>query len=116
MFCQWLDVTPTVIEWSSENIAIPYYDPVQQKNRRYYPDFWMKVKDKNGGISKFVVEIKPSRETKPPSKRGRKSKKTKLFQESTWITNQAKFKAAENYCRKMGFRFKVMTEKELFFK
>lgn len=116
MFCQWLDVNAIVLEWSSENIAIPYYDPVQQKNRRYYPDFWMKVKNKKGGTAKYVVEIKPAKETKPPTKRGRKTKKTQLFQESTWITNQAKFKAAEQYCKKMGYIFKIMTEKELFFK
>ena len=115
MFCQWLDVTPTVLEWSSENIAIPYYDPVQSKNRRYYPDFWMKVKGREG-IGRYIVEIKPARECKPPTKRGRKSKKTQLFQEATYITNQAKFKAAEKYCQKMGYTFKIMTEKVLFFK
>ena len=116
MFCQWLDATPTILEWSSENIAIPYYDPIQQKKRRYYPDFWIKVRNRNNGTSKFVVEIKPDKETKPPVKRGNRSKKTKLFQESTWITNQAKFKAAEQYCKKMGYTFKIMTEKNLFFK
>jgi hypothetical protein len=114
LFCQWLDVTPTVLQWSSENIAIPYYDPVQMKNRRYYPDFWMKIKNREGGPTEYIVEIKPAKETKPPTKRGRKSKKTRLFQESTWVTNQAKFRAAEKYCRKMGYKFKIMTEKNLF--
>lgn len=116
MFFQWLDVTPSVVEWSSENIAIPYYDPVQKKNRRYYPDVWMKIKNRNGGFDKFVVEIKPDKECRPPTKKGKKSKKTQLFQEATWLTNQAKFKAAEDYCRKRGYKFKLMTEKVMFFK
>jgi len=42
-FCRWLDANPSVIKWSSENIYIQYYDPIQKKNRRYYPDFYMEV-------------------------------------------------------------------------
>ena len=114
MFCQWCDVTPTVVEWSSENIVIPYYDPIQKKKRRYYPDFWVKVIGKAGGYNKYVIEIKPAKECRPPSKRGRRSKATRLFQESTYLTNQAKWKAAQDYCRKMGYEFKLMTEKNLF--
>lgn len=113
MFCQWLDANENVISWSSENHAIPYYDPVQQKRRRYYPDFWMKVKS-NQGPKQYLIEVKPYKETVPPKTRGRKSIKTQIHQEATWITNQAKFEAAKNYCRKMGYQWKILTEKELF--
>ena len=109
-FCQWLDVNPNVAEWSSEGISIHYYDPVQMKKRRYYPDFLIK----NIDGQRFLIEIKPHRETKPPSKQGRKSKKTQLYQEATYLTNKAKFEAAERYCNKMNWKFKLITEKELF--
>ena len=112
-FCQWLDVNFTVLEWSSENIVVPYYDPVRMKYRRYFPDFWMKIKNKDDTIDKYIVEIKPLSECAPP-KKGRKTAKTLRLQEATYLTNQAKFRAADGYCQKMGYKFKIMTERELF--
>ena len=114
MFCQWCDLTDTVLSWSSENISIPYYDPVKQKYRRYYPDFWIKITDKADRILKYVIEVKPDRETRPPLKRGRKSKKTQRMQELTFITNKAKWNAADQYCRKLKYQFKILTERNLF--
>jgi hypothetical protein len=113
MFCQWIDVNMNVISWASETHTVPYYDPVQMKYRRYYPDFWMKVKTKDG-FEEYLIEVKPKKETEPPKSVGNKSKKTKLHQEATWLTNKAKFEAAEKYCKKMGYIFKLITEKELF--
>ena len=109
-FCQWIDVNPNITEWSSEGIAIRYYDPIQMKKRRYYPDFLIK----NLEGQRFLIEIKPYKETKPPSKRGRKSEKTKLWQEATYLTNKAKFEAAKLYCNKMNWIFKLITERDLF--
>jgi hypothetical protein len=115
MYCQWLDKNENVKEWSSEGSVINYYDPIQMKRRRYYPDFWMKVLDKKGNINKYIIEIKPNHETRPPvNKRGKKSSKTMLKQEATYLTNQAKFNAAKQYCDKLGVKFLVLTEKELF--
>jgi hypothetical protein len=114
LFMQFCDLTDTVINWSSENVVIPYYDPVKQKKRRYYPDFWVKIRNKKGKADNYIIEIKPDRETRPPVMRGKKSKKTQHLQELTYLTNQAKWKAASSYCQKMGFRFKILTEKKLF--
>jgi hypothetical protein len=113
LMCQWLDCNDGVVEWSSESITIQYYDPVQKKKRRYYPDFFARMKTQKG-ISEYVIEVKPHKETKPPSKKGKKSAKTKLYQEATYLTNIAKFKAAELWCNKMGYKFKVLTEKQMF--
>ena len=112
-FCQWLDANLTVFEWSSENIAIPYYDPVMMKRRRYFPDFWMKIKNRDDSVDKYIIEIKPHKECVPP-KKGRKKPSTLRLQEATYLTNQAKFKAATDYCHKLGYKFKILTEKELF--
>ena len=114
MYCQFLDMTPTIVKWSSENIFIKYWDPVQQRTRRYYPDFYQQVLDKDGKYKEYIVEIKPAKETKPPRKTGKKSKTTLRHQQATYITNQAKFEAAHGYCKKIGMEFKIITEKELF--
>lgn len=113
MYAQWLDVNPFVIEWNSEGNAIPYFDPVKGKQRRYYPDFYLKIK--NGGRSKkFLVEIKPYKETIPPKNSKRKSYKTKKHQEEVWVINNAKWKAAQKYCKKLGCSFKILSEQQLF--
>jgi len=114
-FCQWCDSNPMVIKWSSESIAIPYYDPVKRRRRRYFPDFFMVVKDKSEKKIEYIVEIKPFKETVPP-KPGKKRKKTRLYEERTWSTNQAKWKAANDFCKKFRYIFKIITEKELFIK
>ena len=113
MFMQYCDLTRDILEWSSENIAIPYYDPVKQRNRRYYPDFWVKIQERNR-INRYIIEIKPERETRPPLKRGKKTRKTLRTQQLTYLTNKAKWKAAEQYCRKLRFGFKILTERNLF--
>ena len=112
--CQWLDRNPHVVEWSSESIFIHYFDPVRNKKRRYFPDFYILMKDKNDKLSQFIVEVKPYKETIPPSNRGKKSKKTKVYETKTYTTNQAKFDAARQWCDKMGMEFVILTEKQLF--
>ena len=113
-FCEWCDKNTSVIKWSSEAIQIPYYDIIKKKNRRYYPDFVMTVKDVNGRLQTYVIEIKPYKETIPPSKHGNKKDRTQIYEFCTWQTNVAKWKAAEIYCRKQGLIFRILTEKDLF--
>lgn len=113
-FCEWCDKNAGVMRWSSETLAIPYYDPVTLKQRRYYPDFVINVDDGSDRDKIFVVEIKPHKETIPPIRTGGKSDKTKMNEARTWATNVAKWNAAENFCRKYGYQFKIITEKELF--
>jgi len=112
-FAQWLDYNENIIKWSSERHYIPYYDPMQMKNRRYIPDFYAKIKN-NNGYTEYIIEIKPKKETVPPRKTNKQSKKTKLYQEATYITNQAKFSAAQKYCKKFGYQWKIISEQELF--
>jgi hypothetical protein len=112
-FFRWCDANPSVLEWSSESIVIQYFDPVKNKRRRYYPDVYMLVKGREKN-QQFVIEIKPFKETHPPINRGKKKKKTLLYEERTYATNNAKWKAAINWCSKMGMVFKIITERELF--
>lgn len=113
-FCRWLDSNPNVLKWNSEQIEIKYYDPTTNKVRRYFPDFFMQALDKNGKVKNYIIEIKPDKETRPPRMRGRKKEKTFIYEQTTWMKNQAKWKAAIDWCTQHGFEFKILTENELF--
>ena len=113
-FCQWCDMNPSIIQWCSEGIAIKYEDPVKRKSRRYYPDFILKIRNGEGKETIHIVEIKPEKEIRPPVKGKRKSEKTLIHETTTWMTNQAKWRAANLYCKKRNIVFHIITEKELF--
>ncbi len=108
--CEWLDYNDKVLSWSSEGHRIPYVDPFSGKRRRYYPDFYAMFRDRK----KYIIEVKPEKHLRMPNKKGKKSQKTMLMREHTYMINQAKFKAAKQYCKKLGFEFVVLTEKDLF--
>jgi len=114
-FCRWCDSNPNILYWSSEPIAIPYYNPIKQKEARYFPDFLIKVIDKDKRIEKiWLVEIKPYKECIPINVTKGKSKKTILYEKVTYEVNKAKWIAAQKYCKLKGWHFKIITEKELF--
>ena len=104
---RYFDITDSVIEWSSEEIIIPYRSPKDNRIHRYFPDFYVKVRGADGTINNMLIEVKPKKQT---MLKENASKKEKL----TWIVNVAKWKAAELYCQKHNFVFKLLTEKELF--
>ena len=110
-FCETLDSDPKVVEWSSESFYINYM--FQGKMHRYFPDFYAKVRLPTGAEDIWVVEIKHSSESKPPTK-GKKSRKTILNEKHKWEKNVAKWQAAKRFCNKMGYTWKVITEKQLF--
>jgi hypothetical protein len=113
-FARWCDTNPNVIQWSSEAFSIDYYDPIRKKNRRYYPDFLIKVKDKDNREGVYCVEIKPHKDIVMPKNGAKKDEKTKIHEAAVFITNTAKWKAADSYCKKRGITFRIITEKELF--
>lgn len=110
-FMRWCDTNASVLEWGSETIIIPYRSPVDSKIHRYFVDFYIKVKTK-AGIVKYLVEIKPEKFTKPPEIPQRKTRKfiEEVFQ---YGTNQAKWRAANEFCEDRGMKFLVLTENDL---
>lgn len=111
-FMKWCDTNPSVLEWGSEIVIVPYRSPVDNKIHRYFVDFYMKIKSKENIITKYLVEIKPEKFTKPPSI---PAKKTRKFIEEVYQygTNQAKWKAADEFCEDRGMKFLVLTEHDL---
>jgi hypothetical protein len=108
---QWLDLSDNVMWWSSEELAIRYYNPVDNKIHRYFPDFIIKVKKKDNTEKTYVIEVKPEYQTKQPVKK----KKTQRFinESVTYIINQSKWKAATEFCKDHGWEFKILTEKDI---
>jgi len=67
----WLDKNPNIVSWASEELIIPYKSPVDNRMHRYFPDFVVKVKDKNGQTRTMMLEVKPKKQTMEPEKKKR---------------------------------------------
>ena len=111
-FMVYCDRNNNILEWASEEIAIPYRSPIDNRVHRYFPDFYMKVKETNGRIKKYIIEVKPAKQTKPPVKPKRQTKKY-ISEAYEYAKNQAKWKMAREFCADRQWEFKVVTEKEL---
>lgn len=107
-----LDANPSVLEWSSEEVIIPYISPIDGKKHRYFPDFFVKVRSREGSIVCQVLEVKPKKETMAPKKK-KKITESYIYEVTTWGVNQAKWEAATKYCVERGWVFKVITEENL---
>lgn len=108
-FC---DNNPSIIEWGSEEVIIPYRSPIDGRVHRYYVDFYIKVLTKDGEYKKYLIEIKPKNQTTPPPPTKRQ---TKLYKDKvlTFIKNQAKWQAANNFCETRQMKFLILTEDHL---
>ena len=101
-----------ILEWGSEEIMLPYRSPIDNKIHRYFPDFYIKVKESNGKIKRYIIEIKPKKQTIEPKVKKRKTKGY-IYEVYEYAKNQAKWKAAEEFCKDRMWEFKVLTEDEL---
>jgi len=101
-----------ILEWGSEEIVLPYRSPIDNKVHRYYPDFYIKVRESNGKIKRYIIEIKPKKQTVEPKMKKRKTKGY-IYEVYEYAKNQAKWKAAEEFCKDRMWEFKVLTEDEL---
>lgn len=110
-FAKYCDETAGILRWSSEEIVIPYVSPLDGQTHRYFPDFLIEVQSQTG-VRHFLIEIKPRAQTQPPKPRKRKRKF--LEESATFAKNQAKWAAAQDYCRKRGWHFLVLTESDLY--
>ena len=112
-FFQWCDRSPSVIAWNSEEVIVPYYNEVKGRQARYMVDVYIKYRDKNGNIHEELIEIKPSAQTKKP-KKGRKRKDVFENEVLTWIQNNNKWEAAQDYAKQRNMKFRIVTEQSIF--
>jgi hypothetical protein len=104
---RWCDSNPEVKSWSSEEVVIPYLYEVDKKYHRYFMD--LKIVYKSGKT--VLVEIKPEKETKPPT--GSRRTPRYLQEGYTYVKNMNKWSAAKEYADNRGWHFEIWTEKKL---
>ena len=112
-FMKWCERSEKVLKWSSEEVVIPYISPMDKKRHRYFPDFLIQT---NKGWT--LIEVKPLIQTKPPKKIliekvTLKKKRRYVKAVKTWLVNEAKWNAAKKVCEVNGWKFELMTEKQL---
>ena len=113
IFCNWCDKNDDIIAWQSEERRIRYYDPVAKKNRIYFPDFYIKYKRSDGIIVEELIEVKPQRQIDGPSTNPKRRTQSWMNEVRTYVTNQAKWKAAANYADGRGWNFRLISENNL---
>jgi len=111
-FMKWCDDNDKIIEWGSEEIVIPYRSPVDKRVHRYFPDFYVKYVNKDKQTVREIIEVKPYKQLFPPKNPVRRTKRY-LTEVTTYMINQAKFKAAQEYCDDRKYKFRILTEKEI---
>jgi hypothetical protein len=111
-FMNTCDNHPNIQQWSSESIKIPYQHPLTGRWHQYIPDFFVIFVDKNGRKRGEILEIKPASQN-PRNPVAVQKAKTRKAQEIL-LVNQAKWIAAEAWCKKQGIVFRIMTQEQLY--
>ena len=111
-FMVYCDKNSKILEWGSEEIALPYISPHDSRVHRYFPDFYIKVQESTGKIKRYLIEVKPLKQTTKPTKPKRQTKGY-IREAFEYARNQAKWKAAREFCADRMWEFKVITEQEL---
>lgn len=106
-FMSFCDNNPAVLNWVSEGVKIPYFNPVSGKQTIYVPDFLVVYIDANQRQHTELVEIKPSKEATMESARSYRDKLMVAM-------NMAKWAAADSWARANNMRFRVVTEYDIF--
>lgn len=113
-----LDRNPNIISWSSEKTIIPYKHPIKSAKAgspqydRYFVDFYMKIKV-GEVIKEILIEVKPDSQTRKPTTHGNKKQSTILYENVQYAINTSKWAAATEYCKRKGFQFIIITEKNI---
>lgn len=110
----YFDLREEIQQWQSEEKCIGYFDPIRKKYRRYFPDFLIKYRNSKGDLITEIIEVKPKSEVIGPPRNPKRKTKSWVTRVQTYMTNQAKWKAAEKYCHERGWRWRIMTETEIF--
>lgn len=103
-----LDENPSVLNWASESVKIPYRDPFTGKNTVYVPDFFVVYVDKNNQKHAELVEVKPANQTLL-EKAGKN-----IHNRQQYVKNMAKWEAARAYCQQKNIKFRVVNETDMF--
>lgn len=107
-FMNFIDTHPSIIQWASESIPIAYANPFTNIMHTYYPDFFIRYMDKDGNIFSEIVEVKPLSQTIMEKAKRKEDKMAVKI-------NHAKWNAAIRWCNERGYKFRVITERQLYY-
>jgi hypothetical protein len=107
-FMRFCDTNISVQKWASEAIQIPYRDPLTGRQTVYVPDFFIQYVDKNNTMHVELIEVKPASQT--ILERVGKNK----YNQAQYVKNQAKWAAANIWCKQQGIRFRILNENDMF--
>jgi len=119
VFCERCDTNDNIVTWASEEFSIPYVSPLDNKRHRYYPDFLIKVKEPDGKFKKYVIEIKPKKQTVKPKMKTDSRKRPRMTNSyakelNNYAVNVAKWNAAIEFCKDNSLEFQIITEDNLY--
>ena len=106
------DKNEKILKWASEELWIPYKSPVDNRIHKYFPDFYIKYVNTSGKILESLIEIKPAKQVKGPTKQKSRSKRY-ISEVVEYAKNVAKWEAAKEFCDDRKWEFKILTEHEL---
>jgi hypothetical protein len=107
-FMNFCDNNKAIQKWASEAVQIPYRDPLTGRQTVYVPDFFIQYVDKQNRVLSELIEIKPATQT--ILERVGKNK----YNQAQYIKNQAKWTAANAWCKQQGLKFRVLNENDIF--
>ena len=110
---KYCDTSKSIVEWGSEELVIPYLSPWDNRYHRYFPDFYVKVRTKNGSLKKYIIEVKPKNQCTPPERNPKRRTGVWYNKVKTWGINKAKWKSATEFCLDNNMEFKILTEDHL---
>jgi hypothetical protein len=108
----YLDRCESCISWGSESTIVHYH--FAGRNRRYMIDFSASFKNRDSKIQKYLIEVKPEKEKYPPKQTPNKKNITYLKELRAYQMNSAKWESAQAFAKTKGYKFIVLTEKNLF--
>ena len=107
-FMNFCDNNPSIMQWASESIQIPYRHPLTGKNTIYVPDFFIVYNGKGQKRIAELIEIKPNNQAKL------ENVGKNIQNQASYIVNKAKWEAAGKWCKHKGIRFRILTESDIF--
>ena len=112
-FMKWCDLSESVIKWGSEETVVPYVSPLDNNIHRYFIDFYVQLRDKDGILKSYLVEVKPKKYIKPPKTNPKRKTRAWFSEVKNWGVNEAKWKAAEEFAKDKNWQFIILTEDHL---
>ena len=112
---RWLDLNANVIRWGYEIIDIPYLFQVDGRMHTYITDIYCEIRGNNSKVNRYILEVKPVKETLPPKPANNSPKSKARYQREmfVYIKNSDKWEATRRFCDSKGIKFVEVTDEDI---